>query len=493
MARKAVSYIRVSSEEQTHGYSIPAQRQVLADYVKGHDLEIVEEFVESESAYKPGRPEFTRMLQYLRRHKDVTGVLCYKIDRIARNMRDYAQLEEMDRVAILSATEALPENATGKLVGTVLAASSRYFSDQLSERVKLALETKARSGKWPTLAPLGYANDPIIRGIVPDPQRARLIQEVFEIYASGEMPLSKLVQWTRRRGLRTRGGRYLAKSTLHKLLTNPVYYGAVRWQGIVHDGVHEPLITKALFDKVQDQLQARNRPMTRRSFPFRGLLECGYCGCKITAGLIKRKYVYYFCTQGRGRCTQPYVREEDLGERLVEVVDNVHLTQEQVEMLLEMMRREKLRRQHEWARKLLDLEQEEGLITRRRDAAYVDKLDGKISEQRWRELEREWSSQTDTIQDNMERLKEYRGPSLDDAQATFELLERAPDLYLKQSDQERARLLKTLVLNIRLSSETLEPVYKKPSDLVVEGVKTSNWYALEDLNHSFRLIPSNSS
>jgi len=146
MKRKVVAYIRVSTDEQAHGYSIPSQQQVLQDYAAGHELAVVEEFVESESAYKPGRPEFERMLTYLRRHRDVSGVLCYKIDRIARNLHDYSELSEMDGITIISATEALPDNSTGRLIGTVQAAFSRYFSDQLGERIQLAMETKARSG-----------------------------------------------------------------------------------------------------------------------------------------------------------------------------------------------------------------------------------------------------------------------------------------------------------------------------------------------------------
>jgi len=304
----------VSTEEQAReGYSIPAQRQILQDYAKGHELSIVGVFEEAESAFKPGRPKYGEMLHFLRKHREVTGVLCYKIDRIARNLQDYSALDEMPGVSIISATEALPENSTGKLIGTVQAAFSRYYSEQLGERVSLGMLTKAKRGMWPTRAPIGYLNDESTRQIVRDPERASLVQELFETYVQRDIPLSELVEWAEARGLRARGGGRLARSEIHKLLTNPAYYGKVPWKGILYDGLHEPLVSKALFDRVQERLDSKSSPLTKRSFAYRGLLECGYCGCRITSSLEKKKYVYYHCTHGRGNCQQPYITEDRLG------------------------------------------------------------------------------------------------------------------------------------------------------------------------------------
>lgn len=481
--RRVLSYIRVSTDEQAkHGYSIPAQRQILQDYAAGHDLMIVEEFVESESAFKPGRPEFERMLAYLARHRDVTAVLCYKIDRIARNLHDYAELSEIARATIISATEALPENSTGRLISTVQAGFSRYFSEQLGERIQLAMETKASSGVWPTTAPIGYLNDPVTKGIVRDPQRAPLVQEMFEIYVHKEVPLSQLVRWATERGLTNKNGGRLVKSTLHRTLMNPAYYGSVRWKGVIYPGVHEPLISKALFDRAQERLDEGSSPRAQRSFPYRGLLECGQCGCKITAGLIKRQYVYYFCTQGRGKCSQPYVRQDRLADVLRPVVEHVHLSKDQVTMLLHMFEREKHQRDEARTKRLQALRDRLQIIGQRRDAAYTDKLDGKLPEERWLELERSWSQEADRLRGQTELLTASGTPRRDDLRATLELLERAPVLYMKQDHEERARLLRTLLLNCRISGEKLDPVYKKPFDLVAIGVETGNWYARRDLN-----------
>ena len=484
MRRQVITDIRVSTEEQaTHGYSIPAQHQVLADYAAGHDLEIVQEFVESQSAYKPGRPEFRRMIDFLRRHKVVAAVLVYKIDRLARNIRDYAELDEMSWVTIISATEGLPENATGKLLGVIQAGMSRYFSHQLSERVSLGMETKAKSGLWPSSAPTGYVNVPS-GGIAPDPERAPIVRRMFETYARTKISLVDLSKWAESQGLRTRQGGVLRRAALHTLLQNPIYCGTIRWVGKLHDGTHEPLISRALFERVQERMRngGHPRPTTKLFFPYRGLLTCGYCGCQMTAATAKKKYVYYRCTLSKGPCPQPYIREDRLGERLVSVVEGIHLTAEQVEELLELMRGRRQEQVGNRVRRSDEVTHRRERIASRREAAYEDKLDGRITEERWMELERKWSQEEFALKCEAELIDEIHEPSVDDVAATLELLNRACSLYLRQNDEQRASFLNTLAWNCTIEGEKIVPNYKSPFSLVAEGARSANWYARQDSN-----------
>jgi site-specific DNA recombinase len=483
MRRKVVTYIRVSTDEQANkGYSIPAQQQVLRDFASGHDLEVVEAFVESESAYKPGRPEYKRMLTFLRKRRDVTAVLCYKIDRIARNLRDYSELSEMAGVSIISATEALPENSTGQLVGTVLAASSRYYSDQLSERVKLGMETKARKGIWPSYAPIGYLNDPDGPGIIIDPTRAVLIREVYEEYVHKNISLSDLARWATKRGLKTRLGGELRASTTHNFLTNPIYCGTIRWREGLYEGIHQPLISKALFERVQERLAGKSHPRKKRSFPFRGLLTCGYCGCAITASLKKGKYIYYHCTGGKGKCSQPYIRQTHLSEMFLPIVEGVHMSEQHVRDLLAVVREGNRNWERAIQRKTRVLVGRRELIQRRRDTAYDDKADGKITEERWLELDRRWGREEFSIDSDLELVHSGSRPSVDDVRPTLELLKRAPVLYMKQNDDGRARVLKTLLWNCEIRDEKLDPIYRTPFDLVAKGMRSANWYPRQDSN-----------
>ena len=486
MKRKVIAYIRVSTEEQAkHGFSIEAQKQVLRDYAKGNDLVIAEEFVETESAYKPGRPGFRDMLALLKRRRDLTGVLCYKIDRIARNLQDYSALTEMMGIEIISATEKLPANSTGELMGGMQAVFARHFSQQLGERVSLGMRTKAEKGLWPSTAPIGYLNDPETKGIILDRVASERVAALFDAYASGKYSLDDAAKLARGIGLRGRRGGKLSSSQVYWVLTNPLYYGDFVWKGQSYSGTHTPLVSRSLFERVQERLGLRSYDREPRQFPFRGILTCGYCGCRITAERHPKhgkEYIYYRCTNGRGKCRQPYVRQQELGDRLAQIVDRIHLSEEQVAHLLRMLKRDtedRIRERQERLRKLLA---EKAVQEGRRDAGYTDKLDGKITEERWLKLDNDWEASIDKIGAQIQLLTSIAEPRLDEAHATFELLQRAPDLYKQQNDEERARLLESVVSNCAVSGKNLVPVYKKPFALVAEGLRSGDWYARQDSN-----------
>ena len=484
MAIKVVAYIRVSTEEQAeHGYSIDVQKQVLDDYASGHELTVVETIVESQSAYHPGRSEFARMVELLKRDKSIRAVLVYRIDRISRNLQDYALLVEEMGVEIISATEQLPSNATGRLMGDMQAAFSRYFSAQLSDRVTEAMAAKARKGIYPSYAPTGYLNDSETRSIVLDPKRADLVRQVFVMYDETDMTVKDIAAWARKQGLTTRRGGKLGRSTVHVMLQNPMYCGIVRWGEVTAPGVHVPLISKALFDRVQDKLKGRGggRRTNAQVFPFRGILICGHCGCRITASLIKGQYVYYHCTNGRGKCQQPYIRQEKLAEILVSLVDNVRIPQEVAEELMQSIHEGEEKRKERITQELAQLTAKQDSVVRRRDQAYVDRLGGVIDEDRWSRLDVGWGEELDQLQEKRSKLEQaLQATASDDAAAAFELLDRASELYSSQSAAEQADALRILVSNCTLIGEKLDPNYKKPFDLVAEGLRTGNWYPRQD-------------
>ena len=91
---KAVIYARVSSEEQKkEGFSIPAQIDLLHDFARKNNIEIVKEFEEAETAKQAGGHKFNEMLKFLKKNKDVTNILCEKTDRLYRNFKDYVDLD----------------------------------------------------------------------------------------------------------------------------------------------------------------------------------------------------------------------------------------------------------------------------------------------------------------------------------------------------------------------------------------------------------------
>jgi len=445
---------------------------------------IVRAFSEAHSAFRPGeRPQFNEMLRFLDERPDVSGVLVYKLDRLGRNMQDFAQVGAMQSVNVISATEYLPPGSTGELLATVTQGVSRFFSAQLSERVTVAMAEKARKGYWPSYAPTGYRNIADPPCIEPDPERAPLVRELFEVAAQTGMSLEGLRRWADQRGLRTRQGGSLRKSAIDKLLHNQIYCGGIVWKGERFAGQHESLISEALFRRVQARLEERTHAVTRRAFPYRGLLSCGYCGCQMTASRVKKgRYVYYRCTFARGKCEQPYVREDRLGLRLLPVVERLHVTQGDVAELLGLLSERQEERQQLREERHKQLRNRLESVARRRDAAYLDKLDGRVGEDRWINLDKRFAGEEFKLRCELETLEAEEEPSADDIQATLELLNRAPDLYLRQSEAERARLLQLLVWNCSMKGEIVDPAYRKPFSLIAERASSAAWYPQEDSN-----------
>ena len=483
--RKVVRYIRVSTTEQAqHGHSLQAQDAVLEDYAGGHDLEVVGTFVESESAFTSGkRPEFARMVRLLEKRSDVSTILVYKYDRLARNAVDWSTLIETMGISVISVTEGETSDAENFLLGAMHNAFARHYSLQHSERVRLGMSTAAKGGKWPTYAPNGYIN---IKGegIAPHPVYAPMVVRMFEQFAATDMSLSELTKWARAIGLRSRYGNPVPKSTIHRMLNNPLFYGMVRWKGTISLGKHEPLISKELWDAVQDRLHSRHRPREQKHrFPFRGLLTCGYCGCKITASTVKGgRYSYYHCTRRKGKCEQPFVRAEELGDRLVVATQGVHADVDLVSELLEDYRKEAVGRERERRARLVQaksaLSRAKGLRTK----LYTDKLEGVIDDERWGEIDSSYASQEGDARREIERWSKVVDQEADQAARMFKLLDSLPERYLGDSDEERAKVLRILCSNLILRGENIDPVYRNPFDKIAEGVRSGNWWRWRDSN-----------
>jgi len=478
--RKVFRYMRVSTDQQAEkGYSLEAQDQVLRDYATGHKLEIVASFVESESAFTSGkRPEFARMCEALRTRSDVSAVLVYKLDRLARNMTDFAMLTEDLGVTLISMTEGEVSDTENQLLGGLHAVFARHYSQQLSQRVALGLKTKASKGVWPTYAPTGYVNVP--GGIEPDETRARLIARAFELYAHTQMSVAEVAAWARNAGLRSRYGGKIYKSAVHVMLQNPVYYGALPWKGEVYEGKHQPIIERDTWQAVQDKLHGRTGPRRRKhNFPFRGFLVCGYCGCQITASLIKGRYVYYHCSRSKGKCEQPFYRQEALSERLRCVVNGVHVPLAQVRGLYQARAKEAQQRERQRKAQLIQLKAEAHRISELRDAAYLDKLEHVIEPRQWASVDRDLHERGDIVAEEIERLSVKRVPN--DLTAAFKLLERAPVWYNRHDDEARARLLRSLASNCVLSAENVLPNYREPYAAIATAVETGDWLGVMDV------------
>ena len=212
----------------------------------------------------------------------------------------------------------------GKFMLSIAFSQSKYYVDNLSENIKRGKRNKVKDGIWPQMSPLGYLN--VGGRIVVDKNIAPLIKKTFEAYSSGSFTLRELRDKFNGLGLRRKNGKELAVSNYQKLLKNPIYTGLMRYNGEIFEGKHEPIITKKLFDSVQEVMMRKSKPHSKglKPFLYRGFFRCGECGCFITTE-TQKGHNYLRCTKRKNPCSQKYTREEIITSEIQKEIKKVSL------------------------------------------------------------------------------------------------------------------------------------------------------------------------
>jgi len=205
LSSKALLYARVSSKEQERdGYSIPAQCKLLRSYARRHDYQVVREFIDVETAKQSGRTHFTEMIRFLEEHPQVRILLCEKTDRLYRNFKDYVTIDELDVTLIfVKEGSVLNKNSRSheKFIHGIKVLMAKNYIDNLSEETRKGMQEKAEEGEFPAYAPLGYLHDKTQKTIEIDSERAPIIRQMFEQYATGKYSIRRLEVQAARQGL----------------------------------------------------------------------------------------------------------------------------------------------------------------------------------------------------------------------------------------------------------------------------------------------------
>src|SRR5216684_461474 len=323
--REAVIYARVSSKDQEReGYSIPAQLKLLREYAQRNEFTIVREFVDVETAKIAGRKQFGEMLLFFTKDPACRVLLVEKTDRLYRNFRDCVTLEDLDvEIHLPKEGQVISKDSKSqaKLVHGIQLVIARNYIENLRDEVRKGMREKAAQGIYPSRPPLGYRNNKLLRTIEVDPDNAPIAQRMFKLYATGMYSLASLRQF-----LKAEYGKVFTKWHIDKLLRNPFYMGTYEWEGKSYAGTHPPLVGPEIFSRVRDVLSGKARPRKQKhEFAFSGLLRCAHDNCAVTAEFKKQKYTYYRCTGYRGKCDLPYFREEEIGERLGQILQAIHI------------------------------------------------------------------------------------------------------------------------------------------------------------------------
>jgi len=267
-------------------------------------------------------------------------------DRLARNSIDGGRiiyLLDTGRLKDLKfPTFWFDSTPQGKFMLNIAFGQSKYYIDNLSENIRRGQRQKLRKGIWPSFAPLGYLNNHRTKAIEVDLERAPIIRKGFALYATGEYTLKALAEFFEQAGLRSYKGNVLTVSCVQRMLINPIYYGVFKFNNEIYEGTHEPIISKKLFDAVQQVMNNRGKKKRKRKheFAFSGFMKCGSCGCQITAEKQKGHH-YYRCTKKKQTCDEKYLREEELVEQMKNIFQKVSISKRWQEKMLGELANEK--------------------------------------------------------------------------------------------------------------------------------------------------------
>ena len=349
--KNVILYVRVSTDEQSdRGYSMRDQEQKLLTYCQNNSFNVLHIFREDYSAKTFCRPEFKKLLEYCKKHKkEVHQMLFIKWDRFSRNTAEsYQMITTFSTLAIRVNAIEQPLDLSVPEQGLLLAmylSMPEVENHRRSLNVISGMRRAFKEGRYVGNAPKGYSNgmDSIKKPLLVPNGDAKYIQEGFELMATGIYNQKEVFNKLKAKGFKS------SMTAIASIFRNHLYYGGVFLKGYkeeeetVVDGIHEPIITKQLYLKVQDVLNNRCKKYhtahkkINEKFPLKGFLTCPVCSTPLTASSSKgrsKHYTYYHCISP---CNERY-RLEEVDLWFADFLQSISLEKPIQKILVEMIK-----------------------------------------------------------------------------------------------------------------------------------------------------------
>ncbi len=484
---KAVLFCRVSSKEQEEtGYSLPAQEKYLRDYAGRNNFTIEKVFAVSESASgSVQRKVFNEMAAYIRKFK-ISVVIVETTDRLTRNFADVPTIDkwvlENDNNQIHLAKEGCILHKNSKshewFMWRVKVATAEYYVRLLSENVKKGQKEKIAQGWLPTKPPIGYKTigEKGHKTHIIDEEKAGFIRKMFELYSSGEYSLKKLTTKMYEEGLRNDSGSKVVKSRIHRLLCDPFYIGKMCWNREIYKGNHPVLLSEEVFYKVQSLLRSKNTPKyAKHSYRFKGVLRCQECNGTITWE-IHKGIIYGHCNHYKNCSQKSWVTQDEVEKQIVGEFEKLEIKNTRIVEWIRKALKEGHKDQIAYYTSVIaELNQKQELLRNRLDKLYIDKLDGKVTEEAYNRLSKQWNDELDKLTQTAEKHNHASSKYYQLGINIYELSQRARQIYEKAKSEEDKRALINLVFSkLTLNEGKLNIEYSKTFELLAEAVRITN-------------------
>jgi len=458
---KYVIYARKSTEsEDRQALSIQSQIFEMKEVAKREHLKIVEVLEESKSAKQPGRPIFNEMIEKFKNGK-YEGILCWKIDRLARNSLDAGMVQwllEKGTIKQIKTFERDYNPSDNVVMASIEFSMANQYVRDLSKNVKRGQAEKIRRGEYPATPPLGYVLDYKTKKILLDEDRWQFIKDAFRLYATGNYSLPTLSKKLYDDGFRSRKDKRVYGGTIYKILKNPLYYGWFRWNGEIHSGIHTPIVSKKLFDEVEEIFNPRQHIVERNihNFPFRGHLTCGECGLKITAE-TQKGHTYYHCTKSKGsdKCSQKYLREEVLINEIDKALAKLKINEDVLDLMIEASKEDSKK---EWDN-ARDIEKKNQMLLAnnkfRQDSLIEKFIDNAIPKEIYNRKLAELSNEQASLEDNHRSAKENFRNVFEKIEQAAIFTKNAKGIYAKGDKETKKEVVSIISSNITIKDQQI--------------------------------------
>jgi site-specific DNA recombinase len=507
---KLILIARVSDVEQRS--ALPAQELRLKAYAEKEELPYdLHSF--DESAFSDVREEFAKLVADIKASKDFLWVVFDKSDRLSRN-QSQEEIRVLRNLVAAGRIELHFPNDGGLIINRDSPAVewfrfgmnlelAQYYSRTISDNVKRKFGQLLDEKCWPHRAPIGYLNHRISEketSIIEDPVRAPFIRKAFELRALG-LPYEVIAKQLADEGLRSvpgkegqkrAGNKIIGKSYMEKIINDSFYYGVMVHGGKPYPHKYPPLITRSLFNACLDVKAIRSHDMTKTKsqwFTFKKLVKCGRCG-RIVSSYYGRKNIYLRCSgTGLQSCQNPNTAEALLLDGITSELVASRIPEKFISQVIKELKSRHDDNQTYFSNSIAQLRKEYDGMKGKLDTLYRDRLDGRITAERYDELATNLERRQQDLNDQLVKLTSGNKSFLVSESYLLDLCQRAASLFDCSNYELRQQLLSFMFSNIELNDQKLSYKLNDPFRRVVKlnklaskGSKSSFWQGRQDLN-----------
>ncbi len=532
-------YCRVSTTEQAEeGYSIGEQERLLIEYCNKNQFEVFQTYADRGISGKDikHRPAIQQLLQDAS-EKKFNLVISWKINRLSRKLSDAIKIvETLEKYGITYRSYSEPfesDTPAGRMQFQMMALIGEFERSTIAQNVKMGMCAKARAGEWcGGIAPLGYHWVPMEgtensarkkSRLEIDENEAETVRLIYELYASGK-GYKAIVNKINKEGYKTKLGNEFSVAQLRTILTNPVYIGKVRFnvrrdwnekrrhninpEPIITKGIHEPIISEELWNRVQSMIEAKSGKPSRiydGEYPLTGILRCPECG----AGMVisrttntlkdgtKKRIVYYTCgawkNKGTAVCHSNSIRVEKANAVVYRELEKIFTNEKFLKLVLKKVNEETRKQIQNAEKECAKYEKKLLNCENRRNKIFEAYEEGLISSDEFLERKNFLSQETEEMQKKFDEAftlsqnatgKEVPYEVVKDILQNFSKVLNCDDIERGLKKQLLHMLISEITIDKR---REIESIHLSLTDELVQFLQNTDGTSLKDVPSNFLL------